>query len=452
MQQDSAAKLGLTMAIAEDVVGNRFVGLPADVEEIAKHCILDFVGVAAAGSRDPLVAFLIEEAIDECNSGARTIIGRAERTTPLMAALVNGAAAHALDFDDVNLLMFGHPSAAILPALFSLAERNPVRGQDFIAAFAAGYSAACDIAAIVNLEHYHRGFHTTMTLGTFGAAAAAARLLGLSATQTAMALGIAGTQAAGLKCMFGTMTKPLHAGFAARNGLQAAMLAMRGFTACTDVLEARQGFLAAHGHDADAAKVGDNRNRYWISDTLFKFHAACFDTHAPLEAMRKLLASSVDADHVKSVTVSIPAELDKTCNIPWPQKGAEARFSLRFVIASALANRDTSDIALYSDVSIADPAITKFRDRINVDLAADLMPISRAVLRAELTDGTTVELEHDCGRPEVNLQLQHERLRKKFVRLAAPIWSSEKATGLSESIQTFDQLEDVDVLVRAFGV
>ena len=156
---------------------------------------------------------------------------------------------HALDYDDVNLAMPGHPSVAILPGLLALAEERQSTGREVIAAFVAGYETACRIGMAMRPGHYDRGFHATGTVGVFGAAAACARLLGLDAEATGRALGIAGTQAAGLKSQFGTMCKPFHAGKAAQNGLLAARLAARGFSSRPDLVECEQGFAPTHGPD-----------------------------------------------------------------------------------------------------------------------------------------------------------------------------------------------------------
>src|SRR5208283_3122995 len=170
-----------------------------------------------------------------------SVIGHSIRVPALSAALVNSAAAHALDYDDVNMAMPGHPSVAILPGLLALAELHHSSGREVVAAFVAGYETACHIGMVLSPGHYNLGFHSTGTVGALGAAAACARLLGLDAETTATALGIAGTQAAGLKSQFGTMCKPFHAGKAAQNGLLAARLAARGFTSRTDIVECVQG-------------------------------------------------------------------------------------------------------------------------------------------------------------------------------------------------------------------
>src|SRR5271169_5674600 len=185
------------------------------------------------------------------------------------------------------MAMPGHPSVAILPGLLALAELKGSSGREVVTAFVAGYETACRIGAALQPGHYNLGFHSTGTVGSFGAAAACARLLGLDAEATAVALGIAGTQAAGLKSQFGTMCKPLHAGKAAQNGLLAARLASRGFTSRPDAIECAQGFAATQSPAfKPEAALEDPPGGFYLRGNLFKYHAACFLTHAPIECAR----------------------------------------------------------------------------------------------------------------------------------------------------------------------
>src|SRR5262249_22908801 len=209
-----------------------------------------------------------------------TVVGRPERLPPLAAALANGTASHALDYDDVNSAMMGHPTVAILAALLALAESRGSRGCDVVEAFVAGYEAQCRIAQAVGHNPYQRGFHATGTIGTFGAAAACARLLNLDPDQTAIALGIGATQAAGLKAMFGTMSKPLHAGKACANGLLAARLAARGFTANPAAVEAEQGFAEVSGGRGDLDRALREPDGGWyLRGNLFRYHATRLAAH-----------------------------------------------------------------------------------------------------------------------------------------------------------------------------
>jgi 2-methylcitrate dehydratase PrpD len=283
MIEDRTRTDDLTRVLAGRASALGYDGLPAPVRELARQCILDYLGVAVAGARDPLVLILLDEITEAGGSPQAVVIGHSARLPALSAALVNGAAAHALDYDDVNMAMPGHPSVAILPGLLALAELKGSAGSEVITAFVAGYETACRIGAALQPGHYNLGFHSTSTVGSFGAAAACARLLGLDAETTAMALGIAGTQAAGLKSQFGTMCKPFHAGKAAQNGLLAARLAARGFSSRTDIVECVQGFALTHGPDfVPAAALAAPEADFHVLATLFKYYAAWYFTHAAL--------------------------------------------------------------------------------------------------------------------------------------------------------------------------
>ena len=259
---DDTQAANLTEFLAFRATNLRYEEIPEPARALARQCILDYLGVAIPGADDPLVRMLLDELTEAGGAPQARIIGHRARLPALSAALLNGAAAHALDYDDVNMAMPGHPSVAILPALLALAELNGAAGRDVITAFVAGYETACRIGSALQPGHYNLGFHSTGTVGAFGAAAACARLLRLQTMATACALGIAGTQAAGLKSQFGTMCKPFHAGKAAQNGLLAARLAARGFSSRADIIECVQGFALTHGPDfSPEAAVATSESR-----------------------------------------------------------------------------------------------------------------------------------------------------------------------------------------------
>src|SRR6516165_1400094 len=336
----------LTRALAERAIALRYDELPTPVRELAEQCILDYLGVAIAGSQDPLVRILLDEMAEAGGSPQSSIIGHSVRLPVVSAALVNGSAAHALDYDDVNMAMPGHPSVPILPGLLALAELKESSGTEVITAFVAGYETACRIGAALQPGHYGRGFHATGTLGSFGAAAACARLSGLDPARTGTALGIAGTQAAGLKSQFGTMGKPFHAGKASQNGLLASRLAARGFTSRGDIIECVQGFAPTHGPDfaPEAARTAPEQGFHLFAN-LFKYHAACYLTHAPIECARRLREEHrLEPAHIARITLRLDASCERVCNIPAPIDGLQSKFSLRQTVAMALAGVDTASL------------------------------------------------------------------------------------------------------------
>src|SRR3954447_26463024 len=310
-----ATKLTRTLAAQASTV--TYDALPEPVRELARHCVLDYYGVALAGADDPLATILVDELAEAGGAAQASIIGHRVKLPALSAALVNGAIGHALDYDDVNLAMPGHPSVAILPGLVALAEQRNSTGREVVAAFVAGYETACRIGMALRPGHYDRGFHATGTVGAFGAAAACAHLLGLDAEATARALGIAGTQAAGLKSQFGTMCKPFHAGKAAQAGLLAARLAAPGFSSRTDLVECDQGFPRTHSPDFHPENAFDEPpGGYYILANLFKYHAACYMTHGPIECARSLREQhGIEASQVARMTLSLDRSCDRVCNI-----------------------------------------------------------------------------------------------------------------------------------------
>jgi 2-methylcitrate dehydratase PrpD len=439
----------LTRALAERAIALRYDELPAPVRELAGQCILDYLGVAIAGSQDPLVRILLDEMAEAGGSPQSSIIGHSVRLPVVSAALVNGSAAHALDYDDVNMAMPGHPSVAILPGLLALAELKDSSGTEVITAFVAGYETACRIGAALQPGHYDLGFHSTGTVGTFGAAAACARLLGLDGETTAIALGIAGTQAAGLKSQFGTMCKPFHAGKAAQNGLFAARLAARGFSSCADIVECVQGFALTHGPDfAPKAALAMPEAGFHLLANLFKYHAACYFTHAPIECARRLREEHrLTPDAIAGITVRIDASCDRVCNIPVPADGLQSKFSLRQTVAMALAGIDTASLDVYSAENACDAALVGLRERVRFDWQHN-WPQTLCELELELVDGRRPSTRHDAGIPAADIAEQGDRLAAKFDVLVAPVLGAPRARELREMISGLDNVADIRGLTR----
>ena len=423
--------------------------VPEPVRALTRQCILDYLGVAIAGADDPLVRMLLDEMVETGGTRQASVIGHDSRLPGLSAALVNGAAAHALDYDDVNMAMPGHPSVAILPALLALAEQRHSSGREVITAFVAGYETACRIGLALRPGHYNLGFHSTGTVGSFGAAAACARLLGLQTTVTAGALGIAGTQAAGLKSQFGTMCKPFHAGKAAQNGLMAARLAVRGFTSRTDIIECEQGFALTHGPDfaPEAARATPEKGFHLFAN-LFKYHAACYLTHAPIECARRLRDEHrLKPEEIAGVTLRLDASCERVCNIPAPVDGLQSKFSLRQTVAMALAGIDTASLRAYSVENALDPALIGMRERVTLDWQ-DSWPQTLSELELELVDGRRIAARHDAGIPAANIAEQGERLAGKFDALVEPVLGAPHTRELREVISSLDDVTDIGSLAR----
>ena len=447
--RSDARRAQVTLEIASRAAGLHYAELPEDIRHLARQCLLDWLGITLAGTTEELSRILLDEAEEQGGLPVATLIGRAAKAPTQQAALLNGTASHALDYDDVNLTMGGHPTVPIMPALLALGEANGVSGADLIAAFVAGYETACRIGALVAPGHYAQGFHATATVGTFGAAVACAHLLKLDTAQTATALGIAGTQAAGLKSMFGTMCKPLHAGKAAQNGLLAASLAARGFSSRSDVLECAQGFADTQSRDFHADTALSEPGAGWhLRNNLFKYHAACYLTHAPIECARAIRRQSgFGPKEVREVVVCVDAGAAKVCHIPEPRTGLEAKFSLRLTTAMALAGLDTASLGIYSERNATDPALVRLRDTIAVEFKPN-WPHTLAEARVTLKNGQVLQARHDSGVPATDLDAQQKRLNAKFMSLAEPILGRGQAEQLAATVASLDRLGLLGELTR----
>ena len=424
----------VTATLATWAISRDTAQLPADVREAARRCVLDWMGVALAGSGDPLIRILIGAAQDEGGNAACTLVAQRERVAPLQAALINGATGHMLDYDDVNTGMTGHPTAAILPAVLALAESRDASGSEIIAAFVAGYETAARVGLLVAPGHYARGYHNTCTVGGIAAAGGCARLLRLDANAAARAIGIAATQASGLKSQFGTQCKPFHAGVAAQNGLRAALLAARGMESRTDMLECRGGFAATLSPDFQPGVALAEPQRYFIRENLFKYHAACYGTHSAVECIRKLHANhGLAPDTIRRAVVRVAQSADSMCNIQNPRTGLEAKFSLRFMAAAALLGLDTAGLDTYSETTCADTALTAMRDKVTVELVRDGWPQHslKSEVLVETIAGRRLEAAHDAGIPESDLPAQGARLDAKFDMLAGAVLGAARAKTLN---------------------
>lgn len=416
----------------------------------AKHALLDWLGVTLAGSRDPLVDILVSDAIAEGETGTARLIGREECVTPSFAAMINGAASHALDFDDVNKRLHGHPTVPVMPALLAVAEQKAISGRAVLDAFIVGYEVECLIGEMMGLAHYDHGWHATATIGTFGAAAGCARLLGLDADKAAMALGIAATQAAGLKSMFGTMCKPLHAGKAATNGLMAARWAAKGFTSRADALECAQGFGLTQSTEFRALPIRPDADApFAIEENLFKYHAACYLTHSSIEAARSLMGQhGFTAGDVDRVRTRVDAGHRRVCDIPEPTTGLEVKFSIRHCIAMALSGDDTGAMEIYSDALAIRPDLMALRRKVEVE---DKTHESRhaAEIVIDLADGRSFVETFDIGVPADDLDAQEARLAAKFERLAEPVIGRDRTAQTVDLVMNLDDADDILALMDA---
>lgn len=443
-------KTGQTERLAQRIAGSPGQTLAIEPLTVAKQCLLDFIGVTLAGMREPLVQILLADIREAGGHPQASIFLEGERVTLDQAARANGAAGHAHDYDDVHNDMTGHPTVPVAPVVLALAEHLGSSGAAMLRAFCAGVDTECILGRALGPAHYARGFHATGTLGSVGAAAAAASLYGLDTDATARALGIAATQASGLKSQFGTMVKPLHAGHAAETGLSAARLARRGFTSRTNMIETAQGLGPTLSDSFDLQRFDKAIDTpAHTPDICFKYHAACYLTHSSIEATRTLMQRhQLAATDVDAVEIFVNRGHFGVCNIQNPTTGLEAKFSLRFTAAMAMAGEDTSGIDAYTDALTVRPELVALRDRINVLAWETPRAESRVRMKAR---GQWLEEDCNVAIPMKDLDLQWQRLLVKFHALADPVVgaaAADRIAGLCRTLETIDNPAPLFALLR----
>lgn len=402
-QDITPAALNWTASAFVDTIGVTLAGMPEDGPQI----LLRVPGIATA-------------------EGPALIFGTNRRTSVLDAALVNGTASHALDYDDVAGSMGGHPSVMLIPALIPLAEMAGGSGQDLVLAYVTGFETECRIARGVHHHHYDKGWHPTATLGVFGATAGAARMLNLTADQTAIALGMAASFASGLKANFGTMTKPLHVGHSIRNGLFAALMAREGFTANPAAFEHHQGFLNVFNGPGsfDTARMLDEWYEPFecagAGDPGLKPYPCCGSIHPSIGRMIALSRHhDLRPDRITKITVMPHARRLGHTNNPHPTSHLAAKFSIQYCVARALADRSVK-LAHFEGVAPFDPTIRALMAKIDAHPHADMPNDWGTEIIVETTDGAKFasRLDDYPSRGPAGDPMTHAELWTKFADCA----------------------------------
>ena len=446
------ATKSLLSALAEFVVD-------AEPPESARHraaaAVCDTVGVILAGAVEP-AAQIARTVIG--GEGVCHVLGTARRAGAPDAAFANAVAAHALDFDDMCFVSMAHPSCALVPAALASAEMSNASGRALVDGYVAGFELECRLGAVMNPRHYHsRGWHCTSSIGTVGAAAAAARVLGLSRGQVEYAIGIAASLACGLKENIGTMTKPLHAGAAARNGVLAALLARSGFTASEEAITGPQGYLAAmdsdHPPEALAQAAADLGRRWEIDDTgiTVKLYPSCAATHPPLDALLELVRRhTLTADSIATIDVQVDTMTPRLLIHDRPATGLEAKFSMPFCASAAVVYGHPT-VGTFDEPHINDPRVQALMPRVSmrIDTAFDReAPLSQSTVTVRLQDGRTVS-QHADGARGYPGRLSDEELGAKFLGCARRLLSGAEAATALAAVRALEHADSLSALTRA---
>ncbi|QIN80039.1 MmgE/PrpD family protein [Rubrobacter marinus] len=415
-----------TRALASFLAGLRYEDLPDEVVERTKDFFLDWAASALAGrGARPVVALGSFADAMGPRSGPSEVLPSGRRTSPLFAALVNGASSHVVEQDDVHNGAVFHPATVVFPAALAAAQETGASGREFVAACVAGYEAGVRVGAFLGRSHY-KVFHTTGTAGTVAAAAAVSRLLGADEETMLHALGSAGTQAAGLWEFLrdAADSKQLHAAKAAADGLLAAYLARSGFTGARRILEGAQGMAAGMSSDAEPRRLTDGFGERWaVLETSFKFHASCRHTHPAADALlRAMHEHDLGADRISCVRARVHgAAIDVLGPVTDPRTIHQSKFSMGFVLALA-ALRGRAGITEFTEEALGDPELRAFHDKVEMvlDPEIDAAYPERwiGLVEVETTDGESLTSRVETPKGDPGNALSREEIEEKTRRLA----------------------------------
>ena len=450
--------MGVTSDLARFVVETDYKDMPPEAIMASKQALLDGLGCALAGSADVAGKIASDYARSLGGNQEAGIIGSGFAAPAPEAAMVNGTMAHALDYDDVCRDWNGHPTVVLLPVLLALGEKHRLSGKQALAAYVLGVEIGGRIGAQFFEGHYKRGFHSTATLGALAAAAAASKLLGLDLHRTVMALGIAGSMAAGLRLNFGTMTKPFHAGNAARNGIVSAMLAQRGFTADENIIDGSYGYcdaLAGEGEIA-YAKMGQGLGQPFevIKPGLaMKPYPCCRAAHRCIDGMLALVGSrdrftAEDVDAVECVTSDwLPRVLIHV----EPKDGLQGKFSMQYLMARAILD-GAIRLAHFTDEKVLDPKAQALMRKVKFVHTPDRLGYAgrrlAEIVRVKLRGGRDLERAVGAAKGDPSNPMSKDELVGKYRDCAEAALPPSDIERSLEMVLNLEGLEDVGDLSR----
>jgi len=455
----------ITEAVAGFVAEATFNDFPAEAVRIAKRCVLDGLGLILAGSAQDCARIIREFSLSSCQGSGATAFGQDPVKLPAAhAALVNGTAGHAMDWDDTQLSTtpdrtFGlltHPTIPPLAASLAVAEsRGGVSGREFLTAFVTGFEAECKIAEAIRPEHYENGFHSSGTAGTFGAAAAAAKLIGLDRAQLGNLLGMAASMASGIRVNFGTMTKPLHVGRAAQNGVTAALLARGGYEADPEGLDGPWGYFQVFGRGVDTERIVDKLGRpYSIVEpgVSVKPYPCGSLTHPSMDAMRAVvLDNDLKPDDIREVVLYAGNNILNPIRYTSAENELEAKFCMPFLLAAITISRKAG-VQEFTPAFVHAPAVKALMPRIRTqfDPAIEAKGYDKMRSRVEVTlkDGRTLVRDADDryrGGPEN--PLSDAELIEKFTDCSRALLDDSTRGAIVKTVFELEFLPDMDALI-----
>lgn len=440
--------MDITRTLARYVLDAKSEDIPESVKHDAKRSLINFLGCSIGGAQHETVDKLIAATLPFSGPEQASILGRADRTDILSASLINGTSSAVLDFDATQAKKTNiHPSGPAAPVCLALAELNPVRGSDFLAAFILGVEIECRIANTVFGE-INPGWHVTSVCGGVGAAAAAGRLLGLDEQQLIWAFGIAANQAGGIRENYGTMVKSFAPGTAARAGLQAALMAEQGFVSDDHALEGSKGFATAMTGVSDLNELAENLGQdFEISYNTYKAFACGIVTHASVDGCIRLRNKhNLLPDQIERVSLKVSPNTLLLTGKEKPSTGLEGKFSVYHACAAALIDGAAGE-AQFTDACVHNPEIIALRNTVQAE-AVEMIGKYEAVVKIALKDGTELEehVTHALG--SLENPMSDDDIAAKYRELVDGILVAEQSEQLLDQCWSFESLEDAGDIAR----
>jgi len=444
-----------TERVANFISELQFEKIPKDVIEIGKLHILDTLGCILAGSQENAAKVLTDYVCDLGCSANCSIIPHGVKTSPPYAALTNGLSGHMLDYDDLEWPSMAHPSVTVLPAVLALGEKAGAHGKKCLESYLTGMEVIAKIGEGINPNHYDKGWHSTGTIGALGAASASSKLLNLDTEKTRMAVGIAASMSSGLRENFGTMTKPFHAGHAARNGVESALLASRNFTASKNILEKELGFcnLFTEKNEYDLEKITKNLGSPFsiISPGVgIKLYPSCGATHSILDGVIHLTDQfDIKAEEVDSVECGIFYLYPKMLIHSNPQTGLEGKFSLEFCVALALTEK-AAKLTHFTDSMVQQPKIQDLIKRVRKFVTEEVgtrgTQYPGAIITVNLKNGRRYSHKVGNRKGTPANPLTADEIKNKFIECARLVHSRNQIDRIVDTVMDLEQLDSVSKL------
>ena len=448
-QSQSTAPGDVTRILARYLVASKPGDLPENVRREGVRTLVNWVGCALGGSREAAVSNALAALTPLYPGGKTTILGRREKLDPLHGALLNGISSHVLDFDDTHLKTVIHPAGPVAPALLALAEQQKVTGAQLLHALVLGCEVECRIGNAVYPAHYDIGWHITGSVGPFGAAVAAGKILGLNEEQMRWALGLAASQPVGLREMFGSMTKSFHSGRAAQNGLTAALLAAHGFTSSEQALEAKRGWARVLSTTQKFEEItGQLGQRFELLLNTYKPFACGIVTHPTIDGCIGLRAAhNLKPDQIERVDLAVHPLVEELTGKPAPAAGLEGKFSIYYIAAVALMT-GAAGPGQFTDKLVRDSAVNALREKVHITVDKSLRE-DQGRVSVRLTDGRilTRNIEHAVG--SVEKPMTDTALDAKFLELAAVALSPARARKALDICRRVESLTDAAAITKA---